>query len=401
MSLRGRLLRALHLKHPLLEGNQIDLLCNGAEYFPALLDAISQAQQSIRLETYLYADDAMGDAVTAALCHAAIRGVDVRVVVDGFGARNLDQRHRPQLEAAGVQVRIFRPEHRLLQHLLARQRARLRRMHRKLVLIDGSVAFAGGINIIDDATDNPAPIRMDFAVRIAGPLIGPIAQAIDHQWLMLTRLDWLLHNKRPARTALDLSPKGSLSAALVLRDNLFHRRSIESAYVYAIRQARSEIVLAMSYFIPSRRLRKALLAAATRGVRIQLLLQGRIEYRLQHYAAQALYAELLNHGIEIFEYQPGFLHAKAAVIDQDWSTIGSANLDPFSLLVAREANMVIRDQGFTQQLRQRLMTEIQTSSHQITREAWAASPRRHQLLRTLSARLLYRLLSLTGYGNNY
>ena len=188
---------------------------------------------------------------------------------------------------------------------------------------------------------------------------------------------------------------------MVLRDNLMHRRAIEQSYLLAIRQAHKHITLAMAYFIPSQKILAELLDASQRGVRVTLLLQGRIEYRLQHYAAQALYATLLTHGIRIFEYRPGFMHAKAAVIDGIWSTVGSANLDPFSLLVAREANIVIRDQPFAATLQRQLDLAIHTHSKEITTQAWLKQPKLHRLLRGACALLLYRVLRLTGYADNY
>ena len=403
MPLRNRLLQALHPRLQYLAGNRIALLCNGAEYFPALLNAINSAHESVRLETYIYADDAIGDACTEALCRAAARGVDVRLVVDGFGARNLNQHYRPLLEAAGVQIGIFRPEHQLLRHVAVFKRTRLRRMHRKIALIDGRRAFVGGINIIDDATGNTDNVRFDFALDIEGPLIQPIAQAIDRQWLTLKRLSRMLHHAwpTPAPTRSHTVSTGHLCAALALRDNLMHRRVIEESYLHAIRQARDHIALAMAYFIPSRRILAELIAAARRGVEVSLLLQGRVEYRLQHYASQALYDTLLKHGVRIFLYRPGFMHAKAAVIDRAWSTLGSANLDPFSLLVAREANIMIRDTVFAQTLLAQFHQATRLHSEEITTTTWARQPAHHRLLRNVCAQLLYRALRLTGYADNY
>lgn len=221
---------------------------------------------------------------------------------------------------------------------------------------------------------------------------------------MLNRVHWYTHRisyETAAATPLHIDRRGHIHAALALRDNLMHRRTIEHAYLRAIRQSRERITLAMAYFIPSQRILHALLAAAHRGVPIDLLLQGRIEYRLQHYASQALYQRLLAAGIRIYEYLPGFMHAKVAVIDDHWSTVGSANLDPFSLLVAREANIVIRDTGFARQLQIPLDRAIQEDSREITAACWTMQPGLFQLLRGFSARLLFRILSLTGYGNNY
>jgi len=401
MRIGGRLLNALNSAPVITGGNQLRLLCNGDMYFPALLAAISAAQHTIRLETYLYADDKIGNATTKALCDAAQRGVDVRLVVDGFGARNIDTHHLPCLLKAGVQVRIFRPEQALWRHLLSRKRTRLRRMHRKMALVDGRTAFLGGINIIDDATGNTAATRLDFALTIEGSIIPQIARAIDRQWLTLSRRPFFRHAVRPLPTPLDTTPAGQIDCGLLLRDNLMHRRSIEQAYIEGIQSAKDHITLAMAYFIPSRNILNALLDAARRGVRVDLMLQGRIEYRLQHYASQSLYHRLLAAGVHIYEYQPGLMHAKAGVIDGHWATLGSANLDPFSLLVAREANLIIRNPTFCSELCQQLGRQIQMNCHEISVSGWARKSGLHRALRVISARLIFRLLSLTRYADNY
>lgn len=406
MHIGGRLLNALNAAPVIHDGNRLRLLFNGNEYFPALLTAISAAQQTIRLETYLYADDNIGNATTRALCDAAQRGVDVRLVVDGFGARNIDLHHLPRLLKAGVKVRVFRPEQHLWRHLLSRKRTRLRRMHRKMVLIDGQTAFLGGINIIDDATGNSGNTRLDFALEITGPILTQIGYAMDRQWTTLSRGPFYRRTlfqqaKRPSATPIHAAPAGDICCALLLRDNLAYRRSIEQAYIAAIQSARERIVLAMAYFIPSRRILNTLLEAAQRGVHIDLMLQGQVEYRLQHYASQSLYHRLLGAGIRIHEYQPSLMHAKVGVIDGQWGTLGSANLDPFSLLVAREANLIIHDSAFCQALERTLTDNITQHCREITASGWARKSGLHRALRIVSARILFRLLSLTRYADNY
>lgn len=401
MHFSGRLRNALNPAPVITDGNRLALLNNGAAYFPALLNAITAARQSIRLETYLYADDTIGEAVTTALCDAALRGLDVRVVVDGFGARNIDTVHLPRLLEAGVHVRIFRPEQHLWRHLLARKRTRLRRMHRKMVLLDGRIAFLGGINVIDDATGNTATTRLDFALQIEGPVLQQIGDAIDLQWLTLSRRPFFYSEHRPRPTVINPTMTGSVACGLVLRDNLRHRRSIEQAYIKAIESANKRITLAMAYFIPSRNILIALLDAAKRGVQIHLLLQGRIEYRLQHYASQSLYHRLLDAGVHIHEYLPGLMHAKVGIVDGSWATLGSANLDPFSLLVAREANLVVRDQPFCHDLERQLFNEIDTNSREITAIGWAKKSSLHRAIRIISARIIFKLLNLTRYADNY
>lgn len=404
MSLRDRLIRALHPTLHVTGGNEVALLTNGHTYFPALTAAIREARETIRIETYLYADDALGDLITTELCHAASRGVDVRLVVDGFGAMNIDRRHLSTLNEAGVHVRIFRPEAGWLRHLLRLKTTRLRRMHRKIAVFDGQLAFVGGINIIGDETGNFSPIRLDFVVRISGPLVTEIVYAVDHQWMTLERLVRRFVTRThqlSGRTPIHAEPAGDYRAAFLLRDNLLHRTRIQRAYARAISHANHEIILAMAYFIPSRQILGALLEAAKRGVHIRLLLQGRVEYALQHYASQAIYIRLLRAGIRIFEYQPGFMHAKAGVIDGRWATIGSANLDPFSLLVAREANVIVHDSRFCNELRLQILGIMSQESKEIVASEWQARPWFKHALRRMAASVLFRLLSLTRYASNY
>jgi cardiolipin synthase A/B len=345
-----------------LPGNRITLLKSGTDYFPALIAAIDSAQAEVHLESYIYADDATGRAVAAALSRAAQRGVLVHVMVDGFGSSGFLAAPGVDLIAAGVHVMIYRPE---IGRLRLR-RHRLRRLHRKLAVIDGRLAFVGGINIINDepSPSLPAP-RLDYAVAIEGPLLGPMHRAAHHLWRLVR---WANFRRRiPVRlpTPPHTPPVGMVRAGFVVRDNLRHRRDIEDAYLDEIENAKDEIVLANAYFLPGRRFRHALLAAAARGVRVTILLQGRIDHVVMNYATQALYGNLIDGGIAIHEYRRSLLHAKVAVIDGLWSTVGSSNIDPFSLLMAREANVVVRDAGFAAQLRGSLQRAITDHSVEI------------------------------------
>lgn len=338
------------------------LLESGAEYFPALHARIESAQHSVWLETYIFCDDDTGRAMAASLAAAARRGVEVRVVVDGFGTRPLADALAASLREAGVQLRIYSP----VPRLLTLDRSRLRRLHRKLACIDGTWAFVGGINILDDLIDpNHGPLphpRLDYAVRMHGPQVDAVVQAMSRLWDQLTFPGALERSVREPRRAS--SAGKSARVQLLLRDNLTHRRSIERAYLRAIGQARRDVLIATAYFFPGRRFRRALREAAARGVRVRLLLQGRTEYVLPHRAAQALYDSLLGHGIEIVEYHRSFLHAKVAIVDE-WATVGSSNIDPFSLLLAREANLVIRDGPFAANLRTRLLAAMQEGGQPI------------------------------------
>ena len=353
------------MKAVFLAGNRIELLRNGSQYFPALLAAIDGARHEIHLESYIFADDDTGRAVAAALAAAARRGVATRVMVDGFGAPDFMARLGRGLAGQGVEVMVYRPE----VARLRLRRHRLRRLHRKLAVIDRRLAFVGGINVIDDldGPDQIAP-RFDYAVAIEGPLVGPVHAAVRHLWQILRWASFRRRLPRTSRPPATNEARGDIEASFVVRDNLRHRRDIEEAYLDAIAAARDEIILANAYFLPGRRFRHALADAAARGVRVSVLLQGRVEYVLQHYATQALYGSLLGAGVRIFEYRPSFLHAKVAVIDDDWATIGSSNIDPFSLLLAREANVIVRDAGFAGQLRRSLAQAITDESSEVRAE---------------------------------
>lgn len=344
------------------KGNHIELLRNGGDYFPALIAAIDEAEREVRLETYIFEDDATGRAIANALSAAARRGLRVCVAVDGFGSPGFGKGLGQALQDDGVEVYIYRPE-------LARfriKRHRLRRLHRKLACIDGRVAFVGGINIIDDLNPpNLSAPRFDYAVRVEGPLLTDIHRTMLKLWLTLRWVNLGKRYRADRSRAHGNRKAGGMEAALLVRDNFRHRREIEYAYLKAIITARKEIVIANAYFLPGRSFRRALRAATRRGVKVVLLLEGRAEYRLQYYATLALYSNLLDAGIRIFEYRKSFLHAKVAVIDDHWATVGSSNIDPFSLLVAREANVAVRDRGFARQLRDSLQEAMASGAVEV------------------------------------
>lgn len=379
-----------------LAGNRLTLLCSGGEFFPALLAAIDAAEREVHLETYIFEDDASGRPVIDALKRAAGRGVVVRLVVDGFGAAASIGRLQPELAAAGVRLLVYRRE---IARLRLR-RHRLRRLHRKLAAIDGRIAFIGGINIIDDHNPPGAAGRYDYAVMVEGPLLKPLRRAMLRLWEILLWASLRTRREPPQRQRAVTRAVGTQSAAFVVRDNLRHRHAIEDAYIAAIDAAREEIVIANAYFLPGRRFRRALTAAAKRGVSVLVLLQGKVEYRLQHYATQALYPHLLAAGVRIFEYQPAFLHAKVAVIDRSWATVGSSNIDPFSLLLAREANLVVRDATFALRLRDSLGAALGTSAIELSVADWQRLALPARFLRWGSYQLVRLAIGLTGYGGD-
>lgn len=350
-----------------VQGNQLTLLRNGEEYFPALAAAIDAARREIFFETYIFADDETGSLFADALARAAARGVAVHVIVDGYGARAFAPRFRAMLEAAGAQVLVFRPK----ISMLTLRRNRLRRMHRKLVAVDAESAFIGGINIIDDFDAlGTSPPRYDYAVRIEGPLVHDVWLAAASLW---SRLAWLhLRRRRPQpRAAAPVcAPRGTQSAVLLVRDNFRHRRDIEEAYLELIGAAQGEVLIAIAYFLPGRRFRRALVGAAQRGVRVRLLVQGLSDHPVMHYASRAMFGAFLEAGIEIYEHIESELHAKVAVFDANTACVGSSNIDPFSLLLAREANVFVSDRLFAAALRVSLLEAI-GRARPVPPQAWA------------------------------
>jgi cardiolipin synthase len=357
---------------------------------------MAAAQLQVWLATYIFNDDEAGRAMVESLRSAARRGVAVHVLVDGFGSMATLPRLKGWLAADGVQIDVFRPLDRWSVWL---QPSQLRRMHHKLCVVDDEVAFVGGINILDDRNDlshgRTEQPRLDFAVELRGPVVHQVqrlAQALGararlgKEWR--SEVGALARSPRPVADTLQLlrelrglppedavpvGPQRPVRVAFVVRDNLSRRRAIERSYIEAVRSARVSVDIACPYFYPRRAFRRSLLAAAQRGVRVHLLMQGKVDYLLAALAARVLYDELLSQGVRIFEYTPAFLHAKVAVVDGAWATVGSSNIDPLSLLLNLEANAVVQDETFAQLLRQRLELAM-AASYEVKapplREGW-------------------------------
>ena len=380
-----------------LPNNQINLLRGGEEYFPALATAIKNASQTIYLQTYIYEIDKAGISIGNALKQAAQRGVAVNILLDGFGCKDMPKTYLKELENAGVQVLFYRPK--ISPWTLKKNR--LRRMHRKVAVVDDKIAFVGGINIIDDynVPDNTPP-RIDYAVRIEGALLPSIASSIQKLWrrISLSHLKPANTNKKIIPNKVEATAAKGVDAAFILRDNLIHRRDIENAYLSAINTAKSEIIIANAYFVPGRRFRQALLRAAKRGVRIELLLQGRMEYFLM-FATHAFYSLFLKNGIEIYEYRKSFMHCKVAVIDGRWATVGSSNIDPFSMLLAREANIVVQDTVFANELRSEIYQSIREGAHHVSVQEWLQGNVLKRLLSWLTYGVVRVFLGVIGYSN--
>ena len=395
-------------------GHALRLLQCGREFFPAMVQAIDASSTEVRLETYIFHFDASGCDIAQALCRAGQRGVRVYLLMDGVGSPEVPLEWQQRFVEASVQWHRFSP----LGNLGLLVPMRWRRLHRKLCVVDGEVAFCGGINILDDLLD---PVfgtlespRFDFSVRVTGPLVAEVLRAMVQFWRRLVvtrqikqlafqsaRQSWEIEGDSlllaaAGRQSASGSAKGGANAALVLRDNLRNRNSIERVYRKAIAMARHEVVIANAYFLPGGKLRRALEFAARRGVRVRLLIQGRYEYFMQYHAARPVLLSLLEAGVEIYEYRSGFLHAKVALVDGIWATVGSSNLDPLSLLLAREANVVVENADFANHLRERLQDAINDHSVPMNVDRHTARPWTQHGMDWIAYGVMRLLLFLTG-----
>ncbi|MEQ1535660.1 MAG: cardiolipin synthase ClsB [Burkholderiaceae bacterium] len=387
--------------------SELQLLEGSVAFFPSLIAAIENATKSVQMETYIFDLTASGADVAMALERAAQRGVLVRVMVDGFGTPAFPNEWKNRFKSAGIQWFVYEP----IVTLGIFLPSQWRRLHRKLCVIDSAVAYCGGINLLDDWHDPSygalAAPRFDFTVRVSGALAQDIQMATCQLWDRLNSGKPL--NIKRVKTAIETLPSvlkrhhwqantqtGKTLAALVLRDNITNRGQIERAYLKAIGDAHNEIIIANAYFVPGAKLRRALVHAAKRGVKVQLLLQGKYEYFMQYHAARPIYGTLLAAGIEIYEYDKSYLHAKVAVIDSVWATVGSSNLDPLSLLLAREANVVMQDADFAQSLRQRLLLAMANEGKRVDATQMANRPWSQRLNEMLAFAIMRTGLWLFG-----
>ena len=406
-------------------GNEVHLLKRGQVLFPALRQQIEQAKDSIWLAMYLISPFGQSSTVLQSLQQAARRGVKVHLVADGVGSHDAPASMWAQLKSAGIDVVIHRPFH---QFWGVFQTSEWRRMHFKLCVIDESVAFVGGINLIDDLFDlhhgwSDTP-RLDYAIQIKGAACTPVLHTIKAMWTRaqlgkdwreelwpwmqdthrMRRLRGLWQQARMRLTPQEQAPFIKAASdphptrcAFVLRDNLRQRRTIELAAIQAIKQARHEVDIVTPYFYPGRPLRMALRHAAARGVKVRLLLQGKVDLPIAGLAARVLYDGMMRDGIEIHEYQAAFLHAKVMRVDRDWATVGSSNLDPLSLVLNMEANVIVRDKAFVKHLVDSLAEDFAASKQVLSEHNQLSWPARlgHWLFKQ-GAKLYLRLAGKSG-----
>jgi len=341
-------------------GNRFRLLENGEEFFPAVFEAIEAARHEVIIETFILFQDKVGLALHQCLLDAARRGVQVDLTVDGYGSPDLGTEFIGSLTEAGVRIHVFdaRPL------LFGRLRTNLfRRMHRKIVVVDGVKAFVGGINYSADHLIDYGPLaKQDYAVAVEGPIVEDI-HAYVREAIAPAMGGGHRHWWRRDRHRAVANPQaaGDAAALFVTRDNNEHRDDIERHYRIALRSAKKEVIIANAYFFPGYRLLKEMRRAARRGVKVCLILQGQPDMPIVRVAARMLYDHLLRAGVHIYEYCERPLHGKVALADDEWATVGSSNLDPLSLALNLEANVIIRDREFNATLRDRLRVLMESN----------------------------------------
>jgi cardiolipin synthase len=342
--------------------NSVQLLIDGEQAYPAMLDAIASAKRSIVLESYIFAADKTGARFRDALVERARADVSVRVMIDGLGSLYTDPLFWKPLIAVGGRVEYHQP----IQPW--RQRWGLwRRDHRKVLVIDDVVGFIGGINIADDYAPESWGGRAwhDVHAHVEGPAVRELVRLFNRQWRRITGEHWnatIAHPQKRGHTTLQ-----------ILESALTRRYSVRRAYLRAIRRARTSIRICNAYCIPDMRFRHALRDAVKRGVKVQLLVAGKTDVIAVRYASRALYARMMNWGIEIYEWTERVLHAKTAVIDGEWCTIGSYNIDARSLLHNLEANIAAVDKRLGAAMDQTFEKDI-AKSQRIDPERWHRRP---------------------------
>ena len=348
------------------DGNRLQLLENGEEFFPAVFEAIAAAEKEVLLETFIFFKDKVGQELQQVLIGAAERGVSVDVTVDGYGSADLDGEFAAAMTRAGVRIHMFDPGKRLL----GKRVNVFRRMHRKIVVVDGEAAFIGGINFSADHLGDFGPeAKQDYALRVEGPVVHDIHRfALANIAPAQTNRRWWHRRIRTQNSGYVGSSRGEARALLVTRDNQNHRNDIEQHYLQVIRDARSRLVIANAYFFPGYRVLREIRNAARRGVRVRLILQGQPDMPIAKFGARMLYNYLMSDGVEIHEYCRRPLHGKVALADYEWSTVGSSNLDPLSLSLNLEANLIIRDHSFNRVLHENLDNLLQHDCRRIPLE---------------------------------
>ncbi len=335
----------------LISGHSASLLNDGDSFYPRLFDCIQEAKSEILIETFILEEDDIGLAFKDHLVSALDRGVKVIMTIDSWGSHYLATRYIESLVEAGAEVLIFDPQ----PYWLKGRPKVVNRLHRKLAVFDQKLAFLGGINICDEhiTAGNPGGKR-DYMVEVEGPVVQEIRQLCLSTAGITKDLNENRKDDSPAE-------KGEIDVALVTRDNWRHRTDIEKAYIERIRAAKKRVLIANAYIFPSYRMLRALTDAAKRGVDVKVVTQGKPDLPFFLTVTHSIYRKLVLDGVDLYEYMERPFHGKIAVFDDDWCTVGSSNLDPWSLGSNLEANVFFCDERLSHEVFQNISYLIEHS----------------------------------------
>ena len=377
-----RLRLGLLLGPPMLDGNRVDVLLNGEEIFPSMLQAIRGARRTITFETYIYWSGSIGREFADALVERARAGVKVHVLLDWIGSVKMEDALLDELRAGGVELERYHRPH--WYHL-----SRLNnRTHRKLLVVDGRIGFTGGVGIADQwagSAQDPDHWR-DSHYRLEGPAVAQMQAAFLDNWIKTTGKVLQGADYFPA-----LEPRGEAIAQVFTSSPSGGGDSMQLMYLLSITAAEHTIDLSASYFVPDDLTRKALLAALGRGVRLRIIVPGKhIDELLVRQASRADWGELLQAGAQIHEYQPTMFHCKLMIVDSQLVSVGSTNFDNRSFRLNDEANLNIYDRGWAERLEDVFEADL-ARSRKITLEDWKHRPLQQKMVERFSALLSSQL----------
>ncbi len=361
--------------HSLVDGNRIDTLQNGVEIFPAMLEAIRGARQSINFETFVYWKGDIAREFSHALAERARAGVDVNVILDWVGSRPMDQSLIDHMSDSGVEVEIYRP---LAWYSIDRVN---HRTHRKILVVDGRIGFTGGVGIAEEWTGDAHDEEhyRDTHYRVEGIAVAQLQGAFNENWQKV-RGEILTGE----RYFPPLETQGDVAAQFIASAPGTGNESARTLYLHAISAARDSLLIGTPYFVPDSLVLEALIAARRRGVDVKVLVPGRqTDSNLAHFASQCKWGEMIEEGIEIYEYRPTFYHAKLLIVDDFWVLTGSTNFDSRSFRLNDEINLNVMGEAFAREQRAAFEADLRNSI-KIPYQRWANRPLRHKLVEPLA-----------------
>lgn len=341
------------------ENNRVSLITGGRSYFDQLIALISGAEETVYLQTYIFAEDETGDAVVKALVDASQRGVQVFLMVDGYASQSLSKHFIHNLKVQGVKFKFFQPLFRSRKFYLGR------RLHHKLCVIDLRYALVGGINIANHYNDiHGNPPWLDFALRVEGDIVQDLFVLCQKTWNGFQPMKRIPKIKNAPTFSI---PEVAKSKVRMRRNDWVRRLDeISLSYLELFRGAKSRIIILSSYFLPGRIFRRALRNARNRGVEITVIVAGISDVKIAKMAERFMYEWLLSNGIKIYEYNRTVLHGKLAICDEDWITLGSFNVNDISTYASVELNLDVKNPAFARELKQHLENNVISHSTLIT-----------------------------------